>query len=110
LADSYFSARSPGEGSELRELFNWVSSHFSRLIVVLPPSERLFQREAEAYGSQHRYWRLITDLARETDAQVIDCSTSCVSQPGFADPVHLNANGVAEYSAEIGKRLLPHRH
>jgi hypothetical protein len=48
---------------------------------------------------------MIVSVTRDAGAILIDCSTSCVSQDGFGDPVHLNAEGSQAYSAHLAKQI-----
>lgn len=105
LAENYFSLRTPDDGAELISFLGWAAQRSKKLIVVLPPSETRFQQAAQKFGKQQSYWQLIAKAAREAGATLIDCSQSCVDPSGFADPVHLNAQGVVSYSTSLGRRL-----
>jgi hypothetical protein len=106
MAASYFATLRLDHVDELKSFLAWAKARTKRLIVVLPPSDVRFQTASEHFGNQHRYWHMIANAAHDAGADLIDCSRSCVEPTGFADPVHLNAQGTAAYSANLGRRLL----
>lgn len=61
---------------------------------------------ANARGPKQREaWLVVGRVAEELGAKLIDCATDCVPQSGFADPVHLNAEGVHLYSEALSRRI-----
>jgi hypothetical protein len=87
----------------------------SRLIVVIPPSEASFQRLADELspGAQSEIWAVVRLAANDVGARLVDCSMAelCdVHQTGFADPVHLNDEGVRAYSTFLAGVIAAEAH
>jgi hypothetical protein len=102
IAESYFDCSCTPNESALSAVLLELSRNF-RLIVVIPPSEASFQRFAEelAPGVQPEVWAAVRRAARDHEVRLVDCSKAelCgVQQTGFADPVHLNEEGIKAYS------------
>lgn len=106
MAKSYFDHRGIDDGRDLTAFVLKQRARVKTVILVIPPSEARFREVSKRYGpAQHEAWNVVRRVAESTEAALIDCSTDCVPQSGFADPVHLNAEGVRAYSKELSRRI-----
>ena len=108
MARSYFAARMirPDAADLISSTLAGLAKRADALVVLISPSERMFQEDADAIapGFRPRVLDVIRNAASRNGARTIDCSTpeTCgVAQAGFADPVHLNDLGVAAYSRAL---------
>lgn len=106
MAKDYFGARKLANGDGLRELLEWLIPRTRRVIIVIPPSAQRFQQNALQYNDRQRaMWKLTLQIANDARVTVVDCSSACVDQSGYADPVHLNDRGAAQYSEYLASQI-----
>ncbi len=103
MAANYFMGNRAGLSEQLIDLIKSVRSRGASVAILIPPSEDSFQQQAKSSGQRDR-WQIMHAVAGELDVPIIDCSNSrncSIDKSGFADPVHLNDDGVKGYTTAI---------
>ncbi len=114
MALNYYDGKSyaPNLRQELAQTVGRFQTLADRIVLLIPPSLPSFAEEGErtAPGVQQEFRDAVARTAAEAGVPLIDCTDPKVcgiDDEGFADPVHLNAEGAAQFTQGLRSRLSP---
>lgn len=89
----------------IAELLRSVRESGAQPVLVLMPMPRSHRSRFYSSNGWAEYSRWIHELARRAGATVLDAS-DWVDDKGFADPLHLDSNGAADFSKRLAVQPL----